>query len=561
MENILFDIGIIIIVAAIGSIIANKTKQPLVLAYIIAGIILGPVFGLVSDFNMIHTLSEIGIAFLLFIVGMDLNLKKLKNLGPVASIGAIAQMAIFFALGFFVGRSFSFDFMTSIYIGLIIMFSSTMVVLKILSDKKQLDTLHSRIIIGTLLMQDIIAIIALSMLNQSVTGFNIMSLITTLVVGVALIGFAYVCAKYLFPKIFKVAAMSQEVLFIVSLAVCFSFAFLFYVAGFSIAVGAFIAGVTIGNLPYNHEIAGKVKPLRDFFAVLFFTALGLELVIGGFEKIIWPILVLLGIVIILKPIVTIIIVSVFGYKKRVSFLTGMNLAQISEFGLILAAQGLLLGHISREIYTIAIVLALVSITTTSYFIKYELKLYYIFAKKLRFLDKIGKTSHALELFNDKSKHKVILCGYNRIGYSIFHSLQKIGKDFLIVEYNPDIIKSLINRKIPCIYGDLNDPEVLESINFSEVELVISTIPDITANLVVLEEVKKRKKNAKIILTAYGISDALELYKAGADYVIVPHLLGGEHVSLMLEDIGDNIDELIKTKLRHINELHLRKDLL
>ncbi len=559
MENVLFDIGLIIIVAAIGGFIANKTKQPLVLAYILTGVILGPLFGLVKDLEVIRMFSEIGIAFLLFIVGMDLNLKKLRNIGPVATAGSVVQMAIFFVLGFATGNFFGLGTMASVYVGLIIMFSSTMVVLKILSDKKQIDTLHSRIIIGILLTQDIVAIIALSLLNQT-GNLNLMSLILTLVIGVILIGIAYMCTKYIFPKMFKFAARSQELLFMISLAVCFSFSFLFYLGGFSIAVGAFIAGVAIGNLPYNHEIANKIKPLRDFFTVLFFTSLGLELVFVGISKIIWPIIVLTAIVVIIKPIVTILIISLFGFKKRVSFLTGLSLAQISEFGLILAAQGLVLGHITQEIYTIAIVIALISITTTSYFIKYELKIYYLIANKLKFLDKIGKKSQALELFNDKKKHKVILCGYNRIGYSIFHTLQKIGKDFVVVEYNPDIIKSLINRKIPCIYGDLNDPEVLESINFTEVELVISTIPDLAANLVVLDKVKQRKKKVNIILTAYGIGDALELYKAGADYVIVPHLLGGEHVSLMLEDMGDNIGELIKTKLRHINELHLRKNL-
>ncbi len=560
MENVLFDIAIIIIVAAIGGFIANRTKQPLVLAYILTGVILGPLLGLVTDLNTIRMLSEIGIAFLLFIVGLDLNLKKLKHIGSIATIGAISQMTIFFILGFATGMFFGFTTMTSVYIGLIITFSSTMVVLKMLSDKKELDTLHSRIVIGILIMQDIVAIIALSLLNKT-GNLSIGSLGITLLTGVALVGLAYLLARFVFPKIFKLAARSQEVLFMISLAVCFTFSFLFYLGGFSISVGAFIAGVTLGNLPYNHEISGKIKPLRDFFSVLFFTSLGLELVFKDITNIIWPIVVLILIVTIIKPIIITITVSMFGYKKRVSFLSGLTLGQISEFGLILAAQGLMLGHISKEIYTIAIVVALVSITTTSYFIKFEQRIYYHISKRLKSLDKIGKKSQALELFNDKTKHQVILCGYNRIGYSIFHSLQKIGKDFVIVEYNPDIIKSLINKKIPCIYGDLNDPEVLESINFSEVELVISTIPDLSANLIVLHEVKKRKKKVNIILTAYSISDALELYKAGADYVIVPHLLGGEHVSLMLEEIGDNIDELIKTKLRHINELHLRRNLM
>lgn len=539
--------------------LANKTKQPVVLAYVLAGVILGPLLGMITDVVTIQTLSEIGIAFLLFIVGLDLNLKKLKHVGAVASVGALIEMAILFLLGFFTGVLFKVDSMSSVYIGIILMFGSTMVVLKILSDKKQLDTLHSRIIIGTLLMQDIVAILALSVLSKA-DNLNANVLIISLVSGLTLLGTAYLLGRYVFPKMFKQAAKSQEILFLLSIATCFLFAFLFHVCGFSMAIGAFVAGVTIGNLPYHLEIGVKIKPLRDFFSVLFFASLGLELIITDISKIILPVIVILFLVLVVKPIVTMLVVSFFGYKRRVSFLSGMTLAQISEFGLILAAQGLLLGHISREIYTITIIVALISITSTSYVVKFEKKIYYSVSKYIKFLDKTDKKSKHLELFNDKKKHQVILCGYNRIGYSIFHTLQKIKKDFVVVEYNPDIIKSLINRKIPCIYGDLNDPEVLDSLNFSEVEMVISTVPDVSANLIVIHEVRKRKRNANVILTAYSIEDALDLYKAGADYVIVPHLLGGEHVSLMLENIGNDFDELVKTKLRHINELHLRKNL-
>jgi len=563
MDNILFDIGIIIILASIAGFIAYKAKQPMILGYILMGMLLKPFLdyiGMGIDLETIRLLSEIGIAFLLFIVGLDLDLKKLKSVGGVASVGGIAQMALLFIFGFLVGLIFQFNTITSIYLGIIVMFSSTMVVLKILSDKKQIDTLHSRIIIGTLIMQDVIAIIILSLLNKS-NSFEPGNLIISLFSGIALIGLAYILTKFVFPKIFKTAAESQEILFMISLAVFFTFAFLFHIAGFSIAIGAFIAGVTIGNLPYNIEIAIKIKPLRDFFSVLFFATLGMGIIFTNITQTLLLVAALLVIVIFIKPLIIMMSVALFGYKKRVSFMTGISMAQISEFVLILAAQGFAIGHISQEIYTATILLAVISITTTSYFIQFEQKIYYKIAKHIKILDKFGKKAQALELFRDNKKHTVILCGYNRVGYSIFNSLQKSKKDFVVVDFNPEVIKSLINRKIPCMYGDLSDPDVLEAINFDEVELVISTIPDLTVNLMIIKEVKTRKKNAKIILTAYKINDALTLYKAGADYVIIPHLLGGEHVSLMLEKIGTNIDELIKTKLRHINELHLRKNLM
>ncbi len=560
MENIFYDIGIIIIAGTLAGFLMHIIKQPIMLGYILAGIILGPVTGIVTDIHTITILSEIGIAFLLFIVGIDLDLKKLKHVGGVASIGGLVQMLILFLIGLAVALAFGYSTLTSIYVGLIIMFSSTMIVLKLLSDNKQIDTLHSRIIIGTLLMQDVIAIISLSILSQ-LEHFNMISTFITLLTGITLIIAIYFLAKFIFPYIFKKAAHSQELLFLLGLTVCFAFSFMFEKAGFSMAIGAFIAGVAIGNLPYNIEIGGRVKPLKDFFSVLFFTTLGLELVVGNYSNIIYPLIALLVVVIIGKPIIITIIVALFGYKKRVAFITGVNLAQISEFALILAAQGLLLNHISREIYTIAILVAVISIVSTSYFVKYEQKLYQIFAKNLKFLDKFGQ-QNALELFRDDKKHNVILCGYNRVGYSIMNSLQKGKKDFLVVDYNPDIIKKLINRKIPCIYGDLSDPDIIDHLHFDEVELIISTVPDFIVNEMIISQVmNKKRQHAKLILTAYSITEALELYKKGADYVIVPHLLGGEHVSVMLEEIGDNIEELIKTKLRHINELHLRKNMM
>jgi len=561
MENIFYDIGIIIIAGTLAGFLMHIIKQPIMLGYILAGIILGPITGIVTDIHTITVLSEIGIAFLLFIVGLDLDLKKLKHVGGVASIGGLVQMLILFFIGLVVGLAFGYSTLTSIYIGLIIMFSSTMIVLKFLSDNKQIDTLHSRIIIGILLMQDVIAIISLSVLSQ-LENFSIISTFITLFTGITLIIAIYFFAKFVFPYIFKKAARSQELLFLLGLTVCFTFSFIFEKIGFSMAIGAFVAGVAIGNLPYNIEIGGKIKPLRDFFSVLFFTTLGLELIVGNYSNIIYPLIALLVVVIIGKPIITTIIVALFGYKKRVAFITGINLAQISEFALILAAQGLLLNHISQEIYTIAILVAVISIISTSYFVKYEQGLYQIFAKNLKFLDKLGRQRNAFELFRDDKKHNVVLCGYNRVGYSIMNSLQKGRKDFIVVDYNPDIIKKLINRKIPCIYGDLSDPDILEHLHFDEVELVISTVPDFVVNEMIISQVMtKKRQHAKLILTAYSITEALELYKKGADYVIVPHLLGGEHVSVMLEEIGDNIEELVKTKLRHINELHLRKHLM
>ena len=317
MENIFFDIGLIIIVATIVGYLARLLKQPLIPAYILTGLIIGPILGLVEDSNVILTLSEIGIAFLLFVVGLELNLKKLKDVASIAIFGGLMQFILLFISGFLIAIILGFVKTESVYIALIVAFSSTMVVVKILSDKRELDTLHGRIIIGFLLMQDLIAIIALSILT-TLNNFSMAILVIALLKGIILLSVAVIASKFILPSLFRFAAKSQELLFLMALTTCFSFCiFANYIGqimmyffslpffenvilgnvlellkpGFSIAIGAFIAGVSIANLPYNVEIIGKVKPLKDFFATIFFVSLGLELLLGEMHTILVPLII------------------------------------------------------------------------------------------------------------------------------------------------------------------------------------------------------------------------------------------------------------------------------
>lgn len=584
MDLLFLDMGIMLILATIVAYIARRYKQPLIPAYIMAGVFLGPglsyIFGLdfvqsllslpkgfvfISNNELIVTLSEIGIAFLLFIVGLEIDLKKLQDSEKVSVFGGVIQILILFSAGFVASIAMGiFTYMEAIYVGIAVAFSSTMVVLKILSDRKELDTLHGRIIIGILLVQDVFAILALIILSgfSGTEGFSdetVIRLVFSLVGGLAILVVGIICNKYFFPKLFKSAAKSQEILLLTSLAVCFGFSLLFAKLGYSIAIGAFIAGIFLGNLPYSFEIIGRVKSLRDFFATLFFVSLGVQLSLTHISGIIIPLLVLLILIVLIKPAVIMFSMFAFGYKRRTSFLSAISLAQTSEFALIIVTQGRVLGHVSPELFSLLVVLIILTIFFSSYFIKYEYKIYSIFNRDLAYFERMNTHEDNLEL-SLKGKSDVLLVGYSRTGYDIFKKLRDMKKKLSVVDFNPEIIKKLIKEKIPCIYGDIANHEILEKIDFKNLKFVISTIPDPFPSKLLIKYAKKRNPEIVVFVTSYHVEDALSLYEMGADYVILPHFLGGYHASVLLEEVSLDLKKLMHTKSKHLKELHVRKDL-
>ncbi|MCK5283452.1 MAG: cation:proton antiporter [Nanoarchaeota archaeon] len=560
VNNIFMDIGLIIIIATFFAFLAKLLKQPLVPAYVLTGLLLGPILQIITNRSIIETLSEMGIAFLLFIVGLEIDMKKLKNVGLVSSLGGAARTLIFFSIGFILMLIAGFTKLEAVYIGIIISFSSTMVVIKILSDKHELDTLHGRIIVGFLLMEDIIAIFAISIL-ASLEHFTLALLLLSLWKGLVIIVIARSANKYIFPWLFKFAAKSQELLFLAAMGVCFVFSLLaHYGLGFSISIGAFVAGVALANLPYNYEIIGRVRSMRDFFSTIFFVSLGMSIVKLSIDHLFITIL-LIAIVWFVKPFVTLFITSFFGYKRRTSFLTSISLAQTSEFSLIIVTQGLIMGHISQELFSIIAIIAVLTMASTSYFIKYE---YMIYSKMSNFLKRFDRFStngkNGLELSNKNQKYDVLLVGYDRIGYSIVKKLHILKKKLLVVDFNPEVIKKLIKENIHCIYGDIGDIEILERIRLNQIAMVISTSPDKRDNSLLIKKTKETNKKAIVFVTAYKVEDALELYDAGADYVILPHFLGGDHVSILIEQFGNDMDKMIRNKFGHIEELKNRQTL-
>jgi len=554
-SDIFLQLGIIVIVAAIAAYILRLLKQPQILAYVIAGILLTPVFHIVTDTSIIQSMSIVGIAFLLFLVGLEMDLKLLQSVALVSTIGGLIQILLLFLIGYIVALLLGFLSLEAGYIGLMIAFSSTMVVMKLLSDKRELHTLHGRLVVGILLVEDIIAIFALSVLS-SLSEFNFAVFGVALLKFLSLFMIAYLLSKFAFPSIFRFSAHHQELLLIMSLAVCFLFALVFQFLGFSIIIGAFLAGLALGNLQYNLEIIGKVKSLRDFFALLFFVSLGMGLSLAVIKELWMPLLVMLAVIIFLKPLITMTIFSFFRYTKKPAFLTAIALAQMGEFSLIIAVQGLALGHLSEDLFSLVVIMALFTITLTSYFIQYEYAVYRFLRFPLRVFD-IFPTK-GVGTLPKEIKPTIILCGYNRIGYSILRDLEKVRDKVLIVDYNPEIIAALAAEGHYCLYGDVADEEIVDRMNLRNITLLISTVPELKDNIYLIQRLKSVNKKARIIVTASDIDETLALYNHGADYVILPHFLGGEHGSAIISRWRKQKIDLKEERKKHIAHLHERK---
>lgn len=555
--DIFLQLGMIVIFAALGAVLLRIFRQPQILAYVLVGILLTPVFHLITDTDIISSMSSIGIAFLLFLVGLEMDIQALRSVAIFSALGGTMQVLLVFVIGYGLSLLSGFTAIAAGYIGLLVAFSSTMVVLKILSDRRELQTLQGRMIIGILLLQDVIAIFALSLLN-SINGFSIILIALAFAKFLALFAIAFLSSKYLFPTLFRFAARHQEVLFVSSLAVCFAFAIVFQYLGFSLAIGAFIAGVALGNLPYHLEIIGKMRSLRDFFALLFFVSLGMGLSLTAVQHQWKDLLFFLLLIMAIKPVIVLLLCSRFKYTAKPSFFTANALGQIGEFSLILAAQGLALGHLSQELFSVVVLAALVSITATSYTIKYQYALYTFFAKPLRWFCRF--TTEGIEYLSSEKRPEIILCGHNRIGYSILRHLASVQEKVMIVDYNPEVIAKLVEEGRHCLYGDVTDEEIIERMHLSRIRMLISTVPGLQDSIHLIKKVHAANKKAMVIVTAADIESALQLYVEGATYVIMPHFLGGEHVGKMISQLQNKPVALHAERKHHLKHIHERRAL-
>lgn len=528
MSPAIFELATIILMAAGLSMVARFLRQPIVLAYLATGILIGTF----SFFNIINLdafrlFSDLGIMFLLFLVGLEMNITSIKLSGKTSLIVGLGQIIFTFGIGFFIAVLFNFNYLQSAYIAITLTFSSTIIIVKLLSEKNDLNSLYGRISIGFLLVQDFVAIIILLVLAGLEIGNGIIwtDIALTILKGMLLFIFMFWIGRVILPKIFDKIARSQELLFLMTLAWVFLLVSLVHKIGFSIEIGGFLAGIALANSSENFQIASRIKPLRDFFILLFFIILGSSIVLTHFNGLTMSVIVFSLFVLIGNPLIVLVIMGIMGYRKRTSFLAGVTVAQISEFSLILAALGLKLGHINESIVVLITAVGIITITLSTYMITYANNIFNFISPVLSIFErKKTKEYHAP---NKEFNKPVVLIGYHRTGQSMVKKMDR--NDFLVIDLDPDIIQMLDEQGIDNLLGDISDEEIFEKANIAKAALVVSTSPNLEDNIGLLHRIKLLKNKPKVIARAQNMRESKALYDAGAYYVLLPEIVSGHYL--------------------------------
>ena len=569
-SNLVGSVGIAILAATIMGFIAHKLKQPLLLAYIVAGIVIGPVmgFGFISDSNDIETISHFGLILLLFLIGLEIDIKKLKESGKSLILSGLTQfpLTVMLGIGFFMLMGYTigngrFDLL---YLAACCSISSTAIVVKLLYGKFELDTLAGRLTLGILVFQDIWAIILLG-IQPNLANPDILQILLSFGKGFILVILSMLISKYILPRFFKTVAKIPELVLISSLGWCFLVCGAAAYLNLSLEMGALIAGVAISTFPYNLDVIAKVVNIRDFFVTLFFVSLGMQIPNPMGNTGLLATAAIASAFLVTSRFLSIFPV-LYSLKNgfRVSLLTSINLAQISEFSLVIATLGVAAGHISRDILSIIIFIFVITSILSTYMIKYNNSIQKFLASILK---KTGLKDVQSEIAEDAAEggKDIALLGFHRTASSFLSEVLSIDSadpdkslrdKLVVVDFNPEIHESLQSMGIKVVYGDIGHPDTLHHAGIHDVKVIISSIPDTilvgTDNLKIIRHMKEICPHAKIIVTAESTDRALKMYSEGADYVFIPRILAAKNlmeiVELIINGKEKETSALIKQEL-------------
>ncbi|MBT5807915.1 sodium:proton exchanger [Candidatus Uhrbacteria bacterium] len=533
LEELFFQIGIVLIIAAAISMLMYRFKQPLILAYIITGMIAGPsVLALTHGSEVFDVMSEIGVAFLLFTVGLGLNWRNVKDVGGIAAATGLGQVLFTSIAGFIIATLLGFEPVTAIYLSIAFAFSSTIIIIKLLMDKEDLDSLYGRISVGFLLVQDFIAMIILLALGGFSSGATLdQVLVGTMAKAIVLVPLLWFISAKIVPRLLRYVAKSQELLLIFSIAWCFLIAGGLVALGFGIELGALIAGVTLSSSMYYREINARIRPLRDFFLIIFFIVLGTQLSFESFAATIIPTALFSAFVLIGNPLIVMLIMRGLGYHPRTGFLSGTTVAQISEFSFIVIAAGIAAGHLGEPALALTTAVGLVTIAGSSFLIEHNEVIY----EKIKWMFKWLEPDNmlAIERLRSHKASSVLLFGYHYTGKQLLKTIRTLKKPYTIIDFDPQVIRKLSEAGEPSVYGDAGDENFLEELKADHAKLIVSTIPDLVISMSLLTFLKSRKFKGVSIVSVHTFEDAEKCYKLGATYVIVPSALSGKKFSEIL----------------------------
>jgi Kef-type K+ transport system membrane component KefB len=547
--NIFLQISALLAVTVGLAFIIRALKQPLLAAYLTAGLVCGPLFLNLLDggANLYQAFADFGVVLLLFVIALDLNFSYLKKIGRTAVSVGLWQFALNFILTFPLALSFGLSWRGAIFLSLAACFSSTIVILKLLNDKQDEESVYGRYTIALLLVQDLISIGILTILSFSSAG-SVLSgggfvggfvggwLAAVPVLAVVLL--IVLIAKFILPRILEHIAASGEFLFIFTVAWCFGVASLMRVAGFSLEIGAIAAGLSLGSSRYHLEIGSRVKPLRDFFLVLFFIILGSRADFSDWSNILVPAFLLAALALTVKPFILYNLFRARSFTRRNSFLSALTSSPLSEFGFIILFAGAAAGYLDGRELGIFTVAAIITIFLSSYSVSYGYQLY----EWCRPFFKLFGRDRYQQPEDSRENFEAIIFGCHRTGQPIAAALKKRGMKFAVVDFNPDNVSRLVKSGQRAFFGDASDIEFLAALPLASAKLIISTVPSPEDQAILFDYVRSKNKKAIIIASLYHKKYADRLYLAGADYILLPYMLSGAWLAEIIKrgDVEDRV---------------------
>ena len=516
------EIAFLLLAAAIAGILALRLRQPLVTIFIAVGLVAGPsVLGAVHPTEELQLLAEIGIALLLFVVGLKLDVRLVRAIGPGAVGAALVQMGLTGAAGYALGLAFGLDGLAAVYLGIALAISSTVVVVKLLSDRDEVDQLHGRLAVGILIVQDIAVIAAIIAMNAVGRGGDLVrELAVVAVEGVALVAVLAAAARWVLPPLLHRFADSQELLVLFAIAWALALAAVADLLGLSKEVGAFLAGVTLASSAYREAIGGRLASVRDFLLLFFFVNLGAALDVGALDLRLVSLAAICSVVVVLvKPAVTSLPLVLLGYRARPSLRTGIALAQVSEFSLILTAIGLGFGHVEQDLATGITVIAIATITASTYLARAGDAVARRLEPRLAPLQRTRVREHGAA--GDDPDPEVIVVGLGRYGSGVVDGARTAGHEVLGVDHDPRRLAACADRGLHVVYGDAEDPDLPRRLPLRAARWVVSTLRRPEADLALVRALRRSGFEGRIAVASHAPEDMEVLADAGADLVLSP----------------------------------------
>jgi len=504
--------------------------------------VVGPaVLGLVGAQDEIDLLAQVGVAVLLFVVGLKLDLRHVRQIGPVALATGLGQLSFTIVVGFLLILLMGKTLMEAIYVSVALTFSSTIIIVKLLSDKRELDSLHGRIAVGFLIVQDLAVVVAMMAMSAMHGGGDAApaEVVASLALRIAAAGAAlFVMMRYVLPRIVSVMARSQELLLIFAIAWGTGLAALGEWSGFSKEAGAFLAGFSLASTHYRDAINARLTGIRDFLLLFFFVDLGAKLDFSTLGGEIWPALVLSAFVLIGNPLIVMAIMGFMGYRRRTGFLAGLTVAQISEFSIVFVAMGITLGHVGVEALGLTTLVGVVTIALSTYMILYSHPLYDRLAPWLGVFERRNpfRESGTPDPAHADSHVDVVVFGLGRYGTRLARGLRAGGLNVLGVDFDPDIVRVRPRDGLQVRFGDATQAEFLETLPLAGGGWVVSTLPDLESNRGLLVALRQRDFAGTIAVVAREESDGPALARLGVPTVLHPTNDAVDHAVSVLSSL-------------------------